>query len=520
MRFIPATAPAARRDGSTSATRTARRTARIAASLLVASSLTLPSLMPSVALAARLDSDLIAGTPLSQGKVPKAKAPDVTMKAGVLVAPGSSELWARQADSRRAIASITKLMTALVVLEQCRLDETVTVTKEASKVDYAVGLQEGERTTVRQLLEYALVASSNDAALALAAYAGGSTDQFVTLMNAKVKTLGLKGTAFKNPHGLDEKGHYSSAADVAVLMQAAMEYPEFRRISQLRSVTLPARGKRGAKQLKATNRLLGRCDGLLCGKTGFTDDAGRSFVASAERGGVTLTAVVLSAGGDPQRFDQARRLLEWGFAHLKPVRLGGASSIAGSVPVAANPSHRIDLRYETSATVAVFDLGGEVTSKTVLAPSVKLPVFEGQELGEVVFAQGGKPLARVPLVAASDLVSAQETVGAIPVADYIDRAVTVRAAASGWDVKEYDTAAPLRRVVDLAPDVSAPVQAGQVVGEIVYSQHGRLIARVPAVAAETVERPGVARAIGIWFARGWRSLTGKPTMARLSVFEV
>lgn len=455
----------------------------------------------------------MAGRPLSSGTIPRAQAPDMTMRSGVLMGSGSRVLWGRVPTSRGAMASITKLMTALVVLDKCALDDIATVPAEARRVDSAIGLQTGERLTVRELLEYLLVVSSNDAAITLAVHTGGSVPKFAAMMNARAKAMGLKNSAFKNPHGLDTAGHFSSSADIATMMRAAMENPEFLRIEQLRSVTLPARSGRGTKQIKATNRLLGSFAGLLGGKTGFTDDAGRSFVASARRGDVTLTAVVLNAGGDPARFDSARRLLEWGFAHVRAAELTTMTSDVTSAPVAANPSYRVGLRYGQSAAVEVCDLGGPVTSKVMVSPKVRLPIFEGQPLGEAVFVQGGTPISRVPLVASEDLISAQENVGVVPVGDYIDRTVGVRAAASGADVAEYDTTKPVKRVVDLDDTVAAPVEVGEVVGRISYYQGSKLIGRVPAVAAGKVEAPALADRVGIWFARGWLSLTGKPTVA-------
>jgi len=250
---------------------------------------------PSPAVAKRLPTDQIAGLSLASVDPSLTVAPDITAVTGVLVDATGRQLWSRQPTTRRAMASTTKMMTALVVLERSSADEMVTISSAASNVPYATGLIAGERMSVRQLLELALVASSNDAVTALAQHVGGSEGAFVTIMNDRAHELELDETHFANPHGLDRPGHYSSAEDLASLSRTAMLLPEFRRIVTLKSVTLPSYEERPARLLKSTDELLGSYAGILGIKTGFTDDAKYSLVSSAERDGVTLTAVILGA---------------------------------------------------------------------------------------------------------------------------------------------------------------------------------------------------------------------------------
>jgi len=468
---------------------------------------------PSAAFASRLGSDTVGGVALSSHQITPTVAPDLAIKSGLLLAADGRSLWGRAPESTRPMASITKVMTCLLALEHGDLDATVTISKAAAGVEDATGLVAGEKRTVRELLELALVTSSNDAAYALGEHAGGTMPQFVAMMNAKAVSLGLTQTHYANPHGLDAPGHHSSAADIASLSRIAMRQPEFRRMVALRSATLPAYGTRAARTIKSTNELLGVYRGLEGIKTGYTQDAGHSLVASAQRNGITLTAVILGAGTNAARFSQCAKLLDWGFAHYSACAIGTDTATGATVPIAANHARQVAVRYAETTSVPVFDLAGPVTQKTTLPASVKLPVFAGQKLGELVVRQGQTVLARIPAVAAASVASAEETVGSVPVADYLDRAVTARAAATSATVAPFDPDLAVDRRVDLDAKVSAPIAAGQRVGEIVYSQGGKEIVRVPVVSVTAVAEPKLATKVGVWFARGWRMLTGQPTMA-------
>ncbi len=485
----------------------------LTATALVAATVLATLLTPASALATRVGSDTVGGRPLSSGEITQTLAPDVAFQSGLLLTADGRELWGRRPSSERPMASITKVMTALLALENGGLDDVVTISKTAAAVDDGVGLVAGETFTVRELLELALIASSNDAAIALAEHVGGTVPQFITQMNDKAAQLNLDDTHYVNPHGLDSPGHHSSAEDIAVLAAVAMKSGEFRRIVALRSVTLPAYEKRKAEKLKATNELLATYRGMLGVKTGFTNDAGHSLVGSAERNGITLTAVVLGGASNASRFTECAKLLDWGFKHYAPRQVACATETVGSVSIAANPTKSVSVRFAETTTMPVFDLAGPVTNDLTLPKTVALPLFAGQRLGEVVVTQDDTTLARIPAVAASSIASAEETVGAVPVAEYLDRAVTARAADASLTVAEFDPARPVDRLVDLDAKVHAPIAVGDQVGEIVYSQGGKEIVRVPVVAVSAVSEPGLGAKVSTWFARGWRMLTGQPTMA-------
>ena len=474
-------------------------------------------LSPQPAAAARLATDQIGGVALGSSDRTSSTAPDVGAAAGLLESADGRALWARKPATRRAMASITKIMVALVVLDRANLDDKVTVSKTASNVPYALGLRAGETLTVRQLLELALVASSNDAAQALAEHVGGTMPAFVREMNAYATELGLNDTRFSNPHGLDAPGHRSSAVDIASLMHTAMKDPEFRRIVALKKVTLPAYKKRKARKVESTNELLGEYRGMLGGKTGYTGDAKYGVVTTAERNGIALTAVVLGAPNNKARFTDSKRLLNWGFKHLRRQTVAVATETVGAVPLVANPSRSVQARFAETTSAVVFDIDGPLRRSLSLQQQVALPVFEGQELGRIEFTQGERFVASVPVVAAADFASAEETVGSVPVSDYVDRSVLARAADASVSVEPFDPAAPVERTVRLSREVRAPVTAGNRLGEIVYSQKGVTVARVPVVATTAVDAPGVVTRIGIWFERRWRGLTGRPTIASLEL---
>lgn len=498
-------------DSSSAGIPLAARAVRLIAACAIALSL---ALAPTAAFARCLPGDEIGGVSLSVSGLESA-APDVEAAAGLLVGPDGRVLWARDASGRRAQASITKLMTALIVLDETDLDEIVTVSEAASTVPYAIGLEPGERHSVYELLEYALVASSNDAAVALAEHVGGSVAGFVATMNERAEELGLESTHFANPHGLDAAGHYSCAADVAALTALAMEHAEFRRIVVLPSVTLPVYGTRTAPEtIESTDHLLGTYGGLVGGKTGFTDDADYCFVASAEREEISLTAVVLGAPNSELRFDETAELLDWGLDHLVHRTIATATETVDSVPVALNPERAVSLRFAETTAAAVFDLDGEIVREVETPDTVDLPVYEGQPLGEVELTQGDRLLAVLPVVASADMASAEETVGAVPVSDYLDRSVAARASGEPLDVPEFDPDARIERTVLLDPSVRAPVSKGEQIGVIAYAVDGSVVLEVPVVSAEAVEAPGALQRLGIWFERAWRWVTGAPTMAQ------
>lgn len=332
-------------------------------------------------------------------------APDVSMPSGILRTMDGRTLWSRDPDAERAMASTTKIMTALVVLEHAELTDVVTVSGEAADVGEAeVDLRPGQEVTVEMLLEGMLVRSGNDAAIALAEHVGGSVDGFVAMMNQKAADLGLVHSSFANPHGLDEPGHYSSAEDLATLSTLAMSDPRFARMVSQQSVMVDD-GQGGAKRFESSNKLLGTYEGACGVKTGWTNDAGYCLVASAERDGIGLVAVVLGTDSGDERFDEAGALLDWGYEHYRPTEVATAETTAALVPVTDYLDRTVPAVVGESVTVPVFDLDGEVSASADVVPEVDAPVSAGQRLGTLTVRQGERLLAQVPIVAARDVAA-------------------------------------------------------------------------------------------------------------------
>jgi serine-type D-Ala-D-Ala carboxypeptidase (penicillin-binding protein 5/6) len=329
-------------------------------------------------------------------------APDLDTASGVLMASDGRILWSRSPDEERAMASTTKIMTAIVALENASLDEPIVVSQRAATIgEAAARLKAGETYPLRTLLEAMLVKSGNDASIAVAEHVGGSVEGFAAMMNDKAAQLGLEHTSFVNPHGLDAPGHYTSAADLATLARYAMANDEFRRMVALESVVIEASG--GPQELENGNLLIGTLEGATGVKTGWTSRAGYSLVASAERGGIELFAVVLGTQNEMERFQQAGLLLEWGFVHYAEQRLAETGEVLGTLSVSDYLDREIEAVVGVPATLPVFDLAGEVTRTVTLPESVDAPIARGDRLGTLSLVQGERLIAQVPLIAVEDV---------------------------------------------------------------------------------------------------------------------
>jgi D-alanyl-D-alanine carboxypeptidase (penicillin-binding protein 5/6) len=330
----------------------------------------------------------------------------------VIVADGTTGdvLLEHNADRRVAIASITKIMTALVTLENARPNERVLVRAPAPSIgESTIHLAVGERIRVRDLLAAALVQSANDAAYALASHVGnGSVKRFVALMNERAAELGLDDTRFVRPDGLDVAGHYSTARDVLTVTREAMQQPLFRELVRRRGGEIE-----GGRTLYAWNDLLRTRSypGIIGVKTGHTDAAGWSQVAAARREGVTMYVVVLGSPGRARRNEDLSNLLDWGFGHYGRVTLARANRVYATVAVPYS-DERIPL-VAPRTTTRVVRLGRPLVERVVAPAVVDVPVQAGDPVGEIVVLDGERVVLRRPLVAgqAADDANVAEKVG-------------------------------------------------------------------------------------------------------------
>jgi D-alanyl-D-alanine carboxypeptidase (penicillin-binding protein 5/6) len=336
-----------------------------------------------VAAAAALAAPVTAGAPVVQARA-------YVVESSV----DGRTLAARDPDEPRAMASITKLMTALVVRRATRLDDVVVVPPAATRIgESSLRLRPGQRVSVRDLLIGTLVPSANDAATALALHAGnGSLRRFVGAMNETARSLGLLHTRFVNPHGLDEPGHVSTARDVARLLRAALRDPFIRRYSGVARARLA-----DGTVVGSTDNLIGTIPGLVGAKTGHTDEAGWSQVALARRHGVTITAAVLGEPSEAVRDRDLAALLRFGLASYRLSRVVDPTRAYARVEVGWGRDPLV--LVAPRAVVRPAPTRRPLVERVVAPLVARLPVTAGARLGTVTVLDGTRVVARSPLVA-------------------------------------------------------------------------------------------------------------------------
>ncbi len=328
-------------------------------------------------------------------------------KAAVLMEAETGQiLYSLNSSEKLPMASITKVMSLLVLSDyidegKLELTDTVKASSAASAAEGSViWLEPGEEMTAAELLEAVIVSSANDACIALAEHTAGSEAQFVKLMNARAKKMGLKNTRFTGCVGYDSGGHYSSAEDIAVMTAELMEKEYYR--GWLLTWLDYLRG--GATQLLNTNKLVRYYDGILGGKTGTTDNAGCCLTCCAERGNMRLVAVVMGCGDDPQRFDKTEELLDYGFSGFERFTPEIDSRELKPLPVTRGEVNTIDLMIEKRGECIIKKgRSGSVKYEYTFVESVEAPVEKGQFLGEYLVTLDGKEIFRSEIVAKNEV---------------------------------------------------------------------------------------------------------------------
>lgn len=310
-------------------------------------------------------------------------------KAILLDAVSGRVIYAKNADSQSLIASTTKIMTALVVCEQCNVLDRMRIPQEAVGIEgSSMYLQEGEVLTIQELLYGLMLRSGNDAAVALAIYCGGTVEGFAELMNDKARNLGMKNSHFVNPNGLDAPGHYSTARDLAILAAYAMKNPVFYKTVSAKNVTV------GNRCLTNHNKLLWKVDGADGVKTGYTKAAGRILVSSATRQGRRLIGVTINA---PDDWNDHVHLLEDGFCRYRVAHLISAGCVLGTVEIAGGQTGSVQLVAAEDFDYALSE--EEMVEIKLTGPGFAYaPVTEGAEAGFAHVCIEGKSVGKVPLV--------------------------------------------------------------------------------------------------------------------------
>lgn len=341
--------------------------------------------------------------------VPVSAAPSYSAKSVILMDMDTHQvLYKKDCNIRLSPASVTKIMSLLLILEaidsgQISLDDKVTAGKDAvSKGGSQIWLEEGEIMSVDELLKAVIIASANDACTALGDYVAGSTSAFVDRMNEKAKKLKLKNTHFQNCTGLDDTTteHYSSAYDLAIISSEVMRYSGI--VKKYSTVWLDSL-RDGKTELNNTNKLVNTYQGITGLKTGTTSNAGFCVSATASRDGLNLVAVVLGASTSEDRFDQAARLLDYGFANYHSIAPSIDEKKLTPVKVINGVFKEITPVAENNTNIVLPKNGDKLKYKYVIKSEVIAPVIKGDRLGYISILQGDKVIKKVNLVSPNSI---------------------------------------------------------------------------------------------------------------------
>lgn len=331
----------------------------------------------------------------------------ITAPSAVLMEPETGKvLFEKNAHEIRACASITKVMTLLLVFEaidsnKLSMDETVTASAHAASMGGSdIWLEEGETMTVDEMIKATVVASANDAAVALAEHLCGTEEEFVAKMNQRAKELGMKDTTFKNCNGLDEEGHLTSAYDVALMSRELIKHKDIFKYTGIWMDYL----RDGKTQLVNTNKLLKSYNGITGLKTGTTGDAGSCITATATRGNLSLIGVVLGSASGKERFTDAATVLDYGFANYSMYIPKAPDGAVTDIQVVGGMQGTV--KTAVNETTPILIKKGEekgITEKLNLPESIDAPVKKGDKVGSVEYTLGKKKIAESPITADGDV---------------------------------------------------------------------------------------------------------------------
>ena len=333
---------------------------------------------------------------------------DISAECAILIDSSSERvLYSKNENEKMYPASTTKILTAILTLENCKLDDVVTVPYEAIITipsGYSVAaLQTGEQLTVEQLLKLMMVHSANDAANVLAFHVSGSISSFANLMNQKVADLGLTNTHFTNPSGMHDENHYTTAHDLAILMKYCMKNSTFRSLAGLKSCTIPATNKYEERIFKTTNDLLIYDNRdvesnyyykyAIAGKTGYTTEAKNCLVSVANKDNFELISVVLGAGIYPNnlsaKFIDTKAIFDYGYDNYAIRKIRDKNAIATQITVdtASKDTRNLDLLItdDITAIVSQKDFKTEFTPEIKIQENLSAPIAQGQILGKIIY---------------------------------------------------------------------------------------------------------------------------------------
>jgi len=324
--------------------------------------------------------------------------PQSSGKAAVLMDGGSGRiLYEKNSHEKLPIASTTKIMTAIVALENGNLNDVVSIPPEASGVEgSSVWLSPGENHSLKDLLYALMLRSGNDAATAIAIHIGGSVEGFVNMMNNTAKKIGANNTHFVNPHGLHDDNHYSTAYDLALIASYALKNPIFEEIVSTKYYTMPWEGHEWDRTLKNKNKILWTYEGANGVKTGFTKKAGRCFVGAAKRNGMQLVAVVLDCG---PMFEESTSLMDYGFEHYSNINIVKQGEFIKSLPVIKGTQDKVDVVAGQEYSVALNNIEQKyIQTRFIIPDSLEAPVEKGKRIGTLNVYLKNELIREIPVI--------------------------------------------------------------------------------------------------------------------------
>ena len=349
-------------------------------------------------LSALLCPALLAGV-FALPSAAEGQLPAISADCAILMDADSGRvIGAKNADQRHAMASTTKIMTALTAMREVELDRVVEIAPAAVGIEgSSVYLYAGEKLTVEDLLYAMLLESANDAAAAIAVAISGSIEAFADVMNETARTLGLTNTHFTNPHGLWDADHYTTARELGLITMHALRMPAFREIVSTYKHTIPLNQTEGVRLLLNHNKMLKLYDGAIGVKTGFTRKSGRCLVSAAERDGVRLIAVTLNA---PDDWRDHTAMLDYGFSVSTHHVLGSAGELTYTVPVVGGTVDCVTV-FNTAPLAVTLPADAPTPTLTVELPRMLYaPTAAGCVVGRLVWHSGDAIVGESPLVTA------------------------------------------------------------------------------------------------------------------------
>lgn len=331
--------------------------------------------------------------------------PQVNALSAVLIDGDTGRiLWGKNEDAPMAMASTTKIMTAIVTLENADISRKTTISKNATLAPpVKMYLQQGEELTLEQLLYALLMQSSNDAAVAIAEDVGGNVENFCKMMNKKAKELGCIDTEFVTPNGLDKGNHHSTAYDMALIGAYAIKNSEFIKISNTKNISFSSNKK--SYSIVNKNQLLNSYNGAIGIKTGFTGKAGHCFVGAAKRGNVTLVSVVLASGwgtaGKAKKWSDTVKILNYGFDNYKKY-----SIIGDNIDVCVDKAkvNKTVLKYKNSVELLLNENEkNEIMFKNNVPPIIEAPIYKNSKIGIGEVYIGNYKAAEIDIIASENI---------------------------------------------------------------------------------------------------------------------